>query len=117
MKNRLSARPARRRKPSDERARLPGNRLSAKVSSRAPNAAKMRAVLSGCPGRSEFAANAFLTLCVMHNGARSPCGPSPTRGQTEFAACADSNPPNATIPTLRIAIQKRIHDRQVAEDE
>src|SRR5262249_7621874 len=54
MKNRPSARPARRRKPSDVRARLPGNRLSAKVSSRAPNAWKMRAVLSGCPGRSEF---------------------------------------------------------------
>src|SRR5262249_46934286 len=31
MKNRPSARPARRRKPSDVRARLPGNRLSAKA--------------------------------------------------------------------------------------
>src|SRR5262245_55775651 len=54
MKNRPSAGPARKRRPSDERGRPPGNRPSARVSSRAPNAGKTRAV-SG-PGRSEFSA-------------------------------------------------------------
>ena len=51
-KSRPSAGPARKRMPSDERGRRPGNRPSAKVSSQAPNAGKTRAV-SG-PGRSEF---------------------------------------------------------------
>jgi len=37
----------------------------------------------------------------MHNGAALAVCPLPRKGkgQTEFAACADPNPPNATIPT------------------
>ena len=40
---------------------------------------------AAAPGRSEFAANTFLTLCVMHNGAALAVRPSPTRGTARQA--------------------------------
>src|SRR5712691_3099320 len=58
MKSRPNARPARKQKPSDARARPPGNRRSAKVCCRPPSAGKMHAVPRRGRAYSELVAKA-----------------------------------------------------------
>src|SRR5262245_23150481 len=74
MKSRPSARLAKNQSRSVERAKRPGNRLSAKACSQAPSAGKMDAVLSGGPDRSEFRHRvrglAVLFAAVAYSGKR-----------------------------------------------
>jgi small subunit ribosomal protein S21 len=77
-----------------------------------PKRRDARPVAHRCPGRSEFAANTFLTLCVMHNGAALAVCPSLARGRGRPSSLLVLIQIRRTLQfQLRIAIQ-RAHPRR-----